>query len=424
MTAEEKEVEPLFSDLNPLTPEKPAVAGRELLGKQDRKRFDNLAACMKSKAVPTKGAVGQMFAREATQEEKAAYAQLQRDSGDKDKFRLDWAKTKYEGLQSKVKEKSQTWQIVDEEVGEYMSISKAFLEEGGQPEDVEPTKKLARKLLRMGAPWSKLNPLTERVDIFYVRHRHRELLTQAWSLFERWESSQGKPAIADAVVATPAVKDHIDATKPGAPNSLKPDGTPGAKKTVTTAEKMPPVAAIAQKRQRSTSGTGRSSGGADRSTPLKRSSTAQSLQALQDSNQDKPLDEKSLVKMTEKLRCDYMTSTTIASQLLSMVDNDAKWSKLQDLEKWSKLKAFSQDLRNAKTAVDEMMTTSLFACSFVMSPVGENLRGLSAPARSQFLSNLQDLSQKLPRKLDRLNQQSAMLRNMRAQLQEAEELSA
>ena len=64
--------------------------------------------------------------QEATAEEKAAYAMPQRDNVGKDKFRLNWAKTKYEGLQQKVKEKSQTWQIVDEEVGEYMSISKSL----------------------------------------------------------------------------------------------------------------------------------------------------------------------------------------------------------------------------------------------------------------------------------------------------------
>ena len=104
-TSAEK-AEHLFADLNLLTPEKPAAAGREPLAKQDRNRFDNLGSCIKAVGVPTKSAVGQMFPREATAEEKAAYAKLQQQGNGKDTSRLNWPKIRYTGLQQKAKEKT------------------------------------------------------------------------------------------------------------------------------------------------------------------------------------------------------------------------------------------------------------------------------------------------------------------------------
>ena len=93
---------------------------------------------------------------------------------------------------------SDSWRIIDEDWGSYVSVTKVWDEEGRTKFDIGPTLKLVEKAMKMGPPWTRWNNLTERWDIFYVRKTHREHFSRAWTIYKTWQDGDEKatPSIA------------------------------------------------------------------------------------------------------------------------------------------------------------------------------------------------------------------------------------
>ena len=87
-------------------------------------------------------------------------------------------------------ESVESWRVVDEEVGTYMSINKIVTEEGGGEEDVEATARLVAKCQKMGYPWVVWNDGTERIDYLYVRKARREEFDRCWRLLQQGEVAE------------------------------------------------------------------------------------------------------------------------------------------------------------------------------------------------------------------------------------------
>ena len=83
----------------------------------------------------------------------------------------------------KIERKS--WQRVDTKLGRYLSASRVWKKEGGEPEDIEPTMKLIKKAVTMGPPWVKFNTRTERLDLLYFEESVSEVFEQSWELYQR-----------------------------------------------------------------------------------------------------------------------------------------------------------------------------------------------------------------------------------------------
>ena len=86
--------------------------------------------------IDVRSAVGQKFDRDMSPDEKAAFKKL--DNEEKKALRLKWAQ-KQLGALVETTEKLEEWRRIDTSKGTYMSISKAFAEEGGSAADVAPT---------------------------------------------------------------------------------------------------------------------------------------------------------------------------------------------------------------------------------------------------------------------------------------------
>ncbi len=119
-------------------------------------------------------------------------------------FRLQWAKSEFESATVEVsRTKAEEWQDVDEEIGTYESFDRIVWLEGGHhsPAAVAAAKLYCEKALKMKGKWVSWNPMTERVDVLYVKVTHRSVFTKLWGVYCRETSN---PTSAAAVGTSPA----------------------------------------------------------------------------------------------------------------------------------------------------------------------------------------------------------------------------
>ena len=156
---------------------------RSDLGKRDSQFAKRLVELLDAPALWTsKDPLTQKMMRELPEDDKLEYKGM--SAKDQLEYRQKWGNTKLEKL---TEEQCQTnsWQQVDTSLGQYMSASKCFQEEGGTADDVEPTKKMLQKKIKLGPPHIKYNPDTERHDFLYYRGSHAEIFHRAWDHYQK-----------------------------------------------------------------------------------------------------------------------------------------------------------------------------------------------------------------------------------------------
>ena len=143
-------------------------------------------------------------------------------------FRMEWCRKQHDRLQSMVKVKKDTFEKIDESVGEYVSIAMIFKAQGG-----ESTHAIIRKDgLRATVNYVKFclqnkhfvawNEATQRCDFLLLRRKWRKLWKESWSLqtvvdiAKREGQQHGTPAIAEVL---PSPAGGTPSRKPGGNNS-------------------------------------------------------------------------------------------------------------------------------------------------------------------------------------------------------------
>ena len=175
--------------------------------------------------IGSRDAITQKMMRELSEAEKKDYKKL----GHKEKsdFRLAYAQKKAKHV---LQEKTfkQSWKRIDRRHGEYVSATRYWHLEGGQPSDVTPTLNALQKCAAMGFPFCSYNEHTGRYDFLRLRKEFDEELTKAWSLFEKSEiEADPAPAAADTEGTTSERKRKLDAVEAGAVPTPKKSGSRG-----------------------------------------------------------------------------------------------------------------------------------------------------------------------------------------------------
>ena len=148
--------------------------------------------------------------------------------------RARWAKTTYSKV---IKEKTYTerYQEINETLGEYFTLGGVVKEFGGWtwPPAVQGAKRLAAKAVMMGGKWSYVDTQSELRFFLVLKKINRELMENAWALFEtEVHNSDNVPTDPVAAASTAARADQ----GVGKPEKDKAEATPG-KKPKTPAKK-------------------------------------------------------------------------------------------------------------------------------------------------------------------------------------------
>jgi hypothetical protein len=123
---------------------------------------------------------------------------------------------------------------VNKNSGVYRPLGAIIVKEGGwnDPDAIAGSKRLAMKCCLMGGQWVSRNPLTERLEFFYLRREVADEMAEAWTLCEQ-ESKKvdavDKPGSADA-----GADAAVDGGKPvgGKPKERTPNKEDNKKKGV------------------------------------------------------------------------------------------------------------------------------------------------------------------------------------------------
>ena len=386
---------PIAAEFHDLEKQQSGASGSPgQLGKRDAKRLQCLQEVERSGKCAARSAAGTAFLREISDKEREAYDKLA--DRDKENFRVRWSKTSIGMLQAKRKEKLESWQVLDTTIGRYMSVSKAWQEEGGQACDIEPTRLMAKKLLKMGPPWSRFNGLTERNDIFVTRHEHREQFLQQYSLFKVWEEkpSQSRVATASQIVAGKGV-------------GSKGRGQ-GAIEDKTEHISLEPKVAATPRKPKPTVSTGDQPGAHD-PTPAKRNSASQGIKRSRSSvNLTAPLDMKTWAPRdveahVQKMRRLYMEAMVVSGNLASSID-------MKDDKKWSRISGMCEDLNEKKQRLADYVNDSPFCAKLI----NMDFAALKAMYKNDqnFTLHLTNTASGLSPLVQHLNEEIAMLNNM------------
>jgi len=247
-----KEVERMMVDAIKPDLQKPEI---EHVLKDDLNRWQSKAAaeimeCIKNGFVPPRSGVAQRMERGWSDEEKKAYKNKSKQEKAEVRMRLSEIELK---AMTTTAESVESWRVVDEEVGTYMSINKIITEEGGGDEDVEATARLVAKCQKMGYPWVVWNDGTERIDYLYVRKARREEFDRCWRELQQGEVAESTdketppakathPVPAQAAKTTPPKGDPADgaekARKPPKPSAEASEAVVESKKAAAEQRKL------------------------------------------------------------------------------------------------------------------------------------------------------------------------------------------
>jgi hypothetical protein len=191
---------------------------RTSLSKNDSRLFDAFTAAMKT-GLDTQSHLGKLF-RDAHTKGTAAgdeYSKMSR--ADCAKFRVDWAEKSF----SKFKEEktfAKSWKRIDLQRGDYLNFDQLIGDQGGVQSRaaVQGAINLTRKCLRMGPPWVKRHPQTERVMFLRLHFAFSEEFEQCWSSYKReFDDTKGIETdvgqAANAAAAAPAASVDVPADR-------------------------------------------------------------------------------------------------------------------------------------------------------------------------------------------------------------------
>lgn len=118
---------------------------------------------------------------------------------EKAQFRKDWAVAKIQKT-IRTRTRSQSYQRIDEQQGEYIPFSILWQREGGHRDPMALPAAIAHatKCLQMSGPWISINTMTGRLEFLHLKRLVREQFSQCWALYEKAEldndgSEAGRP---------------------------------------------------------------------------------------------------------------------------------------------------------------------------------------------------------------------------------------
>ncbi len=184
--------------------ERTALPGQEKL-------VERLQESLKNNDITPRSAIYQIFMNEKNG---AAYKQC--DTHEKKKaFRLEWAKAALEKASVEVgRTKTEEWQDVSEEIGTYEPFDRIVWLEGGHqsPDAIAAAKLYCEKALKMKGKWLSWNPMTERVDVLYVKVTHKSVFSRMWGIYCKDTSISTPGAVTTPPVDTTPVKTSATTT--------------------------------------------------------------------------------------------------------------------------------------------------------------------------------------------------------------------
>lgn len=101
----------------------------------------------------------------------------------KEAFRLEWAAKKLQTLRTE-KTHSQSFSVVDTNLGTYLPPRRITMEEGDDHEAAEAMLRYIDKCCRMGGKWCSFNVMIERWEFLYMKRMHQEKFQQSWGLYQ------------------------------------------------------------------------------------------------------------------------------------------------------------------------------------------------------------------------------------------------
>ena len=204
------------------------------------KLCEELKEVQKSGCMPARSAVYQAFDRylkaPGHDEERATYTALKggkhvREA--KERLRKQWSELKLQQSTDIVCRKKESWQNIDEEAGVYEPIMRICELEGGKDDlaAVQATMLYVEKAMKMGGDWVSWNPMTERVDILYVKKSHKRRMVEAWETFE---TTQKQPVVVQKLDLSLASSSTENTPKAKGARSSSELGTPPKARAAVT----------------------------------------------------------------------------------------------------------------------------------------------------------------------------------------------
>jgi len=199
---------------------------RTSLSKNDCRLYDAFTAAMKT-GLDTQSHLGKLFRDAHTRGTPSgdAYSKLSR--ADCAKFRVDWAQKSF----SKFKEEksfAKSWKRIDLQRGDYLNFDQLIGDQGGigSRAAVQGAINLTRKCVRMGPPWIKRHPQTERIMFLRLHFAFSEEFEQCWSSYKaEMDDIKGLEAdvgqAANAAAAAPAASVDVPAANSHVPKDAK-----------------------------------------------------------------------------------------------------------------------------------------------------------------------------------------------------------
>jgi hypothetical protein len=304
---------------------------RTSLNKTDSKMFTAFTEALKT-GLDTQSHLGKLF-RDAHGKGTAAgdeYSKMSR--ADCAKFRVDWAAKSF----SKFKEEktfAKSWKRIDLQRGDYLNFDQLIGDQGGVQSRaaVQGAINLTRKCLRMGPPWVKRHPQTERVMFLRLHFAFSEEFEQCWSSYKReFDDTKGIETdvgqAANAAAAAPAAAPAAIVDGP-ADRHVPKDASRSTK---------PPASAPS----RNAKARARNGGATDKPTI---SAEAKAFGIL--------------VAKTQKIKAMILVNTTVGMELATQIKCDDDWIWARNDQNLGKLELMLRTLSNSITEFGRKILT-------------------------------------------------------------------
>ena len=153
-------------------------------------------------------------------------------------FRLKWAKKEWSRVRAE-KLRIERHTELEAEIGTWLPVPRVVKEEGGykSPAAVKAAMNYVRKAVAMGPAWAQVNPMTEAIEVYYIRrekrteHEKTQVMKDTYADAPAEQRAVETPAPKAAATGAPKAK----AARPSA--DIEPtQGTP-TKKTKTASDK-------------------------------------------------------------------------------------------------------------------------------------------------------------------------------------------
>ena len=314
--------------------------------------------------IELRSALGNRFARSHDGGKCAEY--MEKRLNEKAEFRKQWAMKKYKEL-SMEKVHSKSYQQVNTKDGTYRSFVWLLREEGSDQDAFQRVKKYTWKCLAMGPPWTRWEPMWERMEYLHFEHKFTETFSSSWAMYEKeLEKAEGDGNTSNEIAQEPpAKKTRVEGGE--------------ATVTETEAEKAKRLKEEKEKKQKEDKERRQQNQGRPPATP-------------------KP-------QTAAKIKTKYMLGTAAASNLDNKIEKEAEW-------KWAKESpTLCQPFRDAQAKLLAYMTENTYASDFCLLNTQELKRkysdGDSQIGQGSMVKELDTI-------LDDLNKEVGRLLSMQA----------